>query len=205
MKVVCISDTHGYHRDLDIPNGDILIHAGDIDPVWGSLPVLVDFNEWLGELPHSYKILVAGNHDIPFESKPELTRQVITNAIYLENETVEILGLKIFGSPHTIPFAGAFNTDEKEICKLWDKIPEGVDIVVTHGPPKMILDKSVFGENCGDGYLYARLRGIKPQLHVFGHIHESYGIFDSDFGTKFVNASILGRELRKPIVVELKN
>lgn len=204
MKIICISDTHGFHRSIDVPDGDILIHAGDIDPSFGSRTHLIDFNDWLGELPHKDKILIAGNHDTIFESRPYIIKDFITNATYLKNSSTTVCGLKIFGSPHTIPFAGAFNTVEFEISKIWKKIPEDTDIVVTHGPPKMILDKTHYGDNAGDGYLYARIREIKPKLHVFGHIHESYGVYKSDFGTTFVNAAIMGKELNEPIEFNLE-
>ena len=204
MKVVCISDTHGHHRSLDVPDGDILIHAGDIDYAFGNVQHLVDFNEWLGELPHKHKILIAGNHDTAFETRPLTCEAMIKNATYLKNTSTEVDGIKIFGSPHTVPFAGAFNTPPEQIKEIWNAIPQDTDIVVTHGPPAMILDKTNFGDNAGDGYLYARIREIKPKLHVFGHIHESYGVYESDFGTTFVNAAIFGyNHLNKPIEFNL--
>lgn len=203
-RIVCISDTHGDHRDLDIPNGDILIHAGDISPVWGSINELPDFNDWLGNLPHKHKIFIAGNHDNEFESRRYVCDQLITNGTYLENSSVIVEGLSIFGSPHTVPFAGAFNTSDGARKNMWKRIPDNTDIVITHGPPATILDKNIYGDSCGDGFLYARIREIMPKLHVFGHIHEDYGFFKSDFGTMFVNASISnGNRLNDPIVIDI--
>lgn len=92
MKLVCLSDTHSLHRRLvDIPEGDVLIHAGD-SLGQGTLDNLEDLNDWLGELPHRHKIVIAGNHDWAFQEIPELARATLTNALYLEDSGVEIEG-----------------------------------------------------------------------------------------------------------------
>jgi hypothetical protein len=92
--IVCISDTHELHRELDVPNGDILIHAGDFTLFSKSVAAILDFNEWLGELPHRFKLVTPGNHEFFLESDPS-KRNLISNAIVLINEEVEIMGLKI--------------------------------------------------------------------------------------------------------------
>ena len=92
MKLVCISDTHSLHwRIPAIPDGDVLIHAGDCLGQ-GTLENIEELNEWLGTLPHRRKIVIAGNHDWAFQETPELARQALTNAIYLEDSGVEIEG-----------------------------------------------------------------------------------------------------------------
>src|SRR5690554_1392960 len=99
MKLVCISDTHSlHHRIPEIPDGDALIHAGDCLGQ-GTLENIEELNEWLGTLPHRYKIVIAGNHDWAFQETPELARQALTNAIYLEDSGVEIEGIRFWGSP----------------------------------------------------------------------------------------------------------
>ena len=80
MKIVCISDTHNLHRKTNIPNGDMLIHAGDFTNI-GEKEIIIDFNNWLGNLPHKYKIIVAGNHDLFFENNSIEAQKLITNAI----------------------------------------------------------------------------------------------------------------------------
>ncbi|PYT99748.1 MAG: hypothetical protein DMG38_10550 [Acidobacteria bacterium] len=57
------STTHKLHRDLDLPPGDILIHAGDFLFFGKQSSELRDFNDWLGELPHHFKLVVPGNHN----------------------------------------------------------------------------------------------------------------------------------------------
>ncbi|WP_227510304.1 metallophosphoesterase family protein [Marinobacter excellens] len=95
MKLVCISDTHSMHRRIpEIPNGDVLVHAGD-SLGQGTLENIEDLNDWLGTLPHRHKIVVAGNHDWAFQETLEWAQQALTNAIYLEDSGVEIEGVRL--------------------------------------------------------------------------------------------------------------
>jgi len=152
MKIVCIADTHRNHTFLDMPSGDILIHAGDFTD-WGAFNDVMDFSWWLKELPYKYKIIVAGNHDVKFETYPEMAVAALKNkckdVIYLSNTLAEVDGFKIFGCPYTPRFAGAFQVDsatEEDDIEYWKTvIPEGIDILVTHGPPYGVLDKVVRG------------------------------------------------------------
>jgi Icc-related predicted phosphoesterase len=192
MKIICISDTHNLHKDLKIPDGDILIHAGDMTCV-GGIDELKEFNQWLGTLPHRHKIVIAGNHDLYLDHVPSLANLLITNAIYLNDSGVEIEGLKIWGSPISPNYQDwAFNRERGEaIRKHWEMIPEDTDILITHCPPFGILDFTDTGkhEGCSD-LLEIVQQKIKPRLHVFGHIHDAHG--QVKIGeTLFVNASIV--------------
>src|SRR5215510_8900029 len=95
LRIVCISDTHGEHESLSIPDGDLLIHAGDFSLSEG-IENIRCFDRWLGTLPHRHKIVIAGNHDLLFERAPAFARGLIQNAIYLQGDTLEIEGAKIF-------------------------------------------------------------------------------------------------------------
>lgn len=205
-KIVCISDTHGQHRSLNLPEGDILIHAGDISRV-GKLNEIIEFNSWLGTLNYKHKIIIAGNHDFIFENEYNLAKSLITNAIYLEDSGVEIEGIKFWGSPVSPRFYDwAFNRDRGEdIKKHWDKIPKNIDVLITHGPPYGVLDKTVSGENVGCEDLLSKIQEIKPKFSIFGHIHEGYGIF-KDKGITFINACSLNERYKiknEPIVFEI--
>lgn len=68
VRVVCINDTHDLHRELAVPDGDVLIHAGYIT-FFNSIAKIRDFNDWLGELPHRYKVVIPGNHDRAFSQE----------------------------------------------------------------------------------------------------------------------------------------
>lgn len=192
LTIVCISDTHELHRELDLPDGDILIHAGDFTMFSKSTAAILDFNEWLGELPHRFKVVVPGNHEFFLEADPS-KRELISNAIMLINERVEIMGLSIWGSPTTSLYGGAFGLSSAvDRTKLYAQIPNEVDILVTHGPPYGILDHTPGAlHQAGCPQLLEAVNRLKPKLHVFGHIHGSHGMFSND-ATLFVNAALLG-------------
>lgn len=206
MKIVCISDTHGMHRQFKMPKGDILVHAGDFTHT-GEYSIIQDFNSWLGELDYSYKIIIAGNHELTFEKYPFPTRNLITNGIYLQDSEVVIEGYKFYGSPWTLNFNNwAFNMSESAIQKIWALIPKDTDVLITHGPAFGILDSSFdwdYGDfpNLGDTALLHYIKEIKPKYHICGHIHQAYGVFKTD-STTFINASQY-KAKAKPIVVKL--
>jgi len=224
MRIVCISDTHGYHHDItDMPKGDLLIHAGDFTSgyrmpsnvddfdIWYSehLASIHSFNRWLADQPFPHKVVIAGNHDAQFAMFPGSAPYILSGCHYLENSSVTIEGLKIYGSPVTPKFDGwAFNRSRgTEIQKVWNKIPDDTDILVTHGPPVDILDM-IEGtyRPLGDLSLRYRVEQIKPKLHVFGHIHTGHGCRNIG-ATQFVNASLVdeGQRLKfEPIVKEIE-
>lgn len=203
MKIVCISDTHNKHRKIDIPDGDILIHSGDFS---SNIKSIYNFNDWIRELPHKYKIVIAGNNDFIFEKDPQIARNIITNAIYLEDSGIEINGFNIWGSPVTPRFLNkAFNRNRgKEIKKHWDMIPLNTDILITHTPPYKILDQNFFGKHLGCEELRNKVDVLKPKIHIFGHIHNSHGVKNIN-NTIFVNASSLNELYLtvKPIVIDI--
>ena len=170
LTIVCISDTHELHRELDVPNGDILIHAGDFTMFSRSAAAILDFSEWICELPHRWKILIPGNHEFFLESDRS-RRRLINNAAVLINECVEVAGLKIWGSPVTPLYGGAFGlSSSADRTRLYAGIPTDVDILVTHGPPFGILDRSPgTPHHAGCPQLLEAVTRLKPQLHVFGH------------------------------------
>ena len=119
-----------------------------------------------------------------------MARARITNGVYLEDSAVELLGLKVYGSPWQ-PFYGgwAFNLHRgPDLAAMWAKIPDDITILVTHGPPEGILDRNNWGENVGCRDLLGRVMELRPRLHVFGHIHEAAGRLDTLY-TTFVNAA----------------
>ena len=190
MKIWHISDTHTYHGLLDTPeNIDMVIHSGDAtnpkDP-YLSEDEMQNFIYWYSLLPIKHKVFVAGNHDVCIErnfiKKDDFERAGI---IYLENDFVEIEGIKIWGSPVTPTFGDgwAFNKNRAKTHELWQHIPDDTDIVVVHGPPATILDLSYNRENklesCGDSALMKRLLDINPKLVCFGHIHNCKDIINA--------------------------
>jgi Icc-related predicted phosphoesterase len=206
MRIVLISDTHGLHRQLEVPSGDLLIHAGDFTFYSKPPSIVSDFNAWLGSLPHRHKVVIPGNHEFALEEPRN--RGAITNAILLVDSGVEIEGLKIWGSPVTPLYGGAFGKSRPEDReKHWAQIPEDTDILITHGPPFAILDHGLSSERReGCPQLLEAVFQANPRLHVFGHIHAGYGTLRTS-DTVFVNASLLGEDgslSRKPIVIDLQ-
>lgn len=208
MKIVCISDTHGEHSDVYIPEGDVLVHAGDIS-YYGKEIEVDDFLEWFREQPHQYKIFIAGNHDFYFEkaSAEEIERKIPEDIIYLNDSGCEIEGVHFWGSPiQPFFFNWAFNRNRGfDIKKHWDLIPKNTDVLITHGPPYSVLDFCVKGEQVGCKDLYTKVEKIQPKAHIFGHIHENYG--RQKIGDiQFVNASILNEKYQlanAPIIIDI--
>jgi Icc-related predicted phosphoesterase len=190
LQCVAISDTHGMYSNLELPYGDVLIHAGDITR-HGKLSELKDFNDWLGKQPHRHKIIIAGNHDRCFERQKEASLKILTNAVYLEDQSITIAGHKFYGSPWQPRFQNwAFNlTRGKALQEKWDLISNDVDVLITHGPAFGLLDKIDSGENTGCENLLTKIEEIKPKVHICGHIHEGYGEVICK-GIKFINASV---------------
>lgn len=206
LQLVLLSDTHELHREIDdIPPGDILIHAGDFTMFSRSLRSVVDFNQWLGELPHRYKIVVPGNHETFLHSNPA-NRSLLDNATVLINEAVTVAGLRVWGSP-TTPVGPAFGVrSEEQRRRLYAFIPENTGLLITHGPPFGVLDCNPGSRlHQGDPILLEAVNQVRPKLHVFGHIHGSYGLFEDKY-TTFVNAALLGRDGnvdKKPVVLRI--
>ncbi len=208
MKFVIISDTHGQHKNLTLPKGDVLIHAGDVS-IRGEEKECIDFLNWFSECDFKYKIFIAGNHDFFFEKTPEniLEKLIPENVIYLCDSGVEIENIKIWGSPITPNFFNlAFNSGRGEsIAKHWELIPSDTDILITHGPVFGKLDKTKRGENVGCEDLLNTIDKIKPKVHICGHIHEAYGQINTST-TNFINASVLDEKYKlknAPITFEM--
>lgn len=200
--IACLSDTHMSHDGITTVPADVVVHAGD-SLGWGSRKELDAFCRWYAKYPAKHKILIAGNHDWCFQKHPTIAPMIARahGIIYLQDEGVTIDGVMFYGSPWQPWFHDwAFNLprDGWEIRKRWENIHDDVDVLVTHGPPFMILDKSSWrhskspdSDHGGCKILRDEvLQRIKPKLHVFGHIHEGYGT-DIVGGTVFVNASML--------------
>ena len=215
------------HDDIkDLPYGDVLIHAGDFTGR-GDPERVEEFNEWLGKQPHEHKIVIPGNHELTFQRgakdnngfyymTPEQAQALITNATLLIDQELIIDGVKFYGSPWQPYFNNwAYNISlQARIKQIWAKIPNDTNVLITHGPPRNILDfipncdayRGNYDEHVGCEELRDRILELRPQLHVFGHIHEAYGQLFNE-GTTHINASICDgryRPINKPIVYEYK-
>lgn len=190
MKILAISDLHGHLPKID--PCDILLLAGDVGVDFRAKEHLLGpFSDWLRGLRARHIIGIAGNHDFEFARDREAYRGLPWT--YLQDETVEVEGLKIHGSPYTPLFGSwAFMRRDEDLRHVWNKIPDDTDILVTHGPPYGMLDKNIGGKACGSKTLWERVQQVRPRLHVWGHIHEAQGeklVEWSDRNTLFANVS----------------
>lgn len=191
MRIVALSDTHARHRQISVPDGDVLIHCGDVDSG------LEDFGSWLGDLPHRHILLTWGNHDRGAERNPHEAATILRRAAQREvhilvSETVTIDGKTFYGAPYSNPFGNwAFMPSEGGQFNLYQSIPENADVVFNHGPPLGYGDRIVSGKHVGSLALRDRLWHVRPRLVFCGHIHEAYGRYDIDWGPDALRATTL--------------
>ena len=198
--ITFISDTHTKHKHVtgELPGGDILIHCGDISNR-GYMNEIKNFLEWFdGIKGYEHKIFIAGNHDFGFQDNPKECAKLLQDyptVTYLEDTSIIIDGIKIYGSPWQPRFYNwAFNVDRGwDIAQKWEKIPQDTDILITHGPLHGILDSTYTGQRVGCEDLYKKVMEIKPKVHCSGHIHYDYGMKEID-GMTFINACCLGED-----------
>jgi len=209
LKIIAISDTHSRHREVKLPKGDILVHAGDIS-YKGRKDELIDFLVWFSTQKFPHKIFIAGNHDFFLEhaGQNEIKKLIPEGVTYLNDSGITINGTKFWGSPVTPWFHNwAFNRHRgKEINKHWELIAPDTDVLITHGPVYGFLDQVINEQHVGCQDLLRHVLTIKPKIHLCGHIHESYGnIRRSEI--QFINASQVNERYEltnRPVVFELR-
>ncbi len=231
MRIVAISDTHGKHRELKLPVGDVLVHAGDFS-IRGKYPEFEDFVVWLDEQPFEHKVFIAGNHDGCLEAMMGVEDSFISslkktgrikgeNLHYLRDSSVTLdLGVRgsksFYGAPWQPCFYDwAFQRKRgAEIAEKWAMIPKDTDVLITHGPAYGHGDLapayfSKHRRNAGCLSLLKRIIEVEPLVHIFGHIHCGYGRSESDeVKTLFVNAATCNEQYvagNPPQIIDLDN
>lgn len=212
MKLVCISDTHGDHDGLVLPEGDVLIHAGDLS-AHGLLAETHAFMKWLGSQAFEHILCIAGNHDVFMEQQPLMALQFAQDhGVRLLNDSgCTIDGVNFWGSPITPRYMDwAFMRDPgKPIEDHWNLIPMNTDVLITHGPPYGIMDQvqrpdgSLVHTGCPS--LLTRVRDVSPAVHLFGHIHEGHGRTDQA-GVTYFNVCTMDEHYRlaySPVVINV--
>jgi len=221
MKVWLISDTHNEHAQLSVPDVDLVIHCGDEsthqNPVFNQAEAR-RFLDWYAELPIAAKVFVPGNHSTAIEAgliRPEDYPTIQ----FLIHQPWQWQGYTLFGSPF-VPrfFDWAYMRKRTQMDVVWQSIPGQIDILITHGPPRGILDlthdiegKGLVQAGCGALRRHVEQR-IQPRIHAFGHMHDergisNYGIYTRG-GTQFINCSVYdlrGRFKNPGFVLDLED
>lgn len=197
MKILHLSDTHGFHRRLqNLPDADVLVHSGDFT-MTGSEQEAMDFLNWFCDLPYAHKVFICGNHvDCLYGADID---GLDPNVHYLCNSGMEIDGVKFYGVPM---FMGDCLTDRQ--TRNIANIPDNTDVLVTHSPAYGILDCDE-GINYGDEQLLIKVIEMKPRLHLFGHIHAQHGIL-TEHDTTFSNGAMMNADyttLNLPNILEI--
>jgi len=204
MKIVAISDTHhSFHRPEDMPEGDVLIHAGDFTNM-GYQHEIIAFAKWCGDISYKYDqiLVIAGNHDLMFEehlmkARGNLRKHGPHNLTYLQDQTFVYHNLeedkeyRFYGTPWQPVYKNwAFNLPRGPLlAEKWMNVPANTDVLVTHCGPRGILDPGNGEEHCGcDDLLDWVTKHIRPRVHIFGHYHSGYGRVERD-GILYVNAA----------------
>ena len=216
MKLVVISDTHQFHDQLVLPEGDVLVHCGDACNE-GTEEEFVSFTRWFVRQPYHVKLYVPGNHDFFPYSYPRKARSLLAGANLLIDESITVGELVFYGCPwmpEYMLWSFMLPRGSEELEAKYATIPHMTNVLITHGPPYGILDGwTPLMENrgrydsIGDSALRLKVERVRPKLHLFGHAHAGYGQMQlEDMPTRFVNASICTEDYHPnnpPTVVEL--
>lgn len=208
VRIVVISDTHGWHEELDVQSGDVLIHCGDFEDLFaGDAGMLDRADAWLARQNFEKILCTGGNHDRELERRVRTGQQPLAHAHFLQESGLTIHGLKFWGAPWVPMLDGhAFFAEDKKLETAWSRIPEDVDVLITHTPPAGVLDRSSGEASLGCPFLTDALQRVKPRLHCFGHVHAAAGREDRD-GTTFVNATSVDSRrdvVNPPFVIDLE-
>jgi Icc-related predicted phosphoesterase len=212
VHIVAVSDLHGHLPEL--PACDLLLIGGDLCPVWESHDASTQagwidttFRTWLDAQPATAIVGIAGNHDFVAESNPAILRDL--SWIYLEDESVTVRGLKIWGSPRSTFLPGwVFMETDDELARRWRTIPDDVNVLLIHGPARGVLDLTASGHHVGSISLRERIGELVGlQLLVCGHIHEGYGataLLRAAGQVKVLNASLVDFPGYRPVNLPLE-
>jgi len=228
IRIVAFSDTHTMHRGLWVPPGDIFVHAGDAFAQWAyGHHEFAEFCDWMEKLPFERKVFCSGNHDrvldpiLPgidpykdpeYESSFECKfREFGIDYLWSGRQQLHMpeFDLNFWGCPWSLSNGKVSRNRAFQDDIYWvpPEPDDRCDIMITHGPPKGILDSTVWGIRVPGQYKGQGTQNVldaamvlKPKVHIFGHIHQNHGcLFGNDASlphvprelanTAFVNAA----------------
>lgn len=193
MKIIALSDTHNQHHTLgSLPHGDVLVHCGDFTNT-GTPKEIESFMDWFYQQPHRHKLVVWGNHEIPYfmYHKPKKYPNILCNT------SITIDNIKFWGHPALPP---DYNYQDTGVPWVFDSfqdsndvmssIPSDTDVVLTHSPPYGILDRTRTGFMIGNEELMVHISDrVRPKICIFGHVHNP-GFHINEYGTYFYNTAM---------------
>ena len=216
--MVCISDTHN-EQPRALPDGDILVHAGDMT-VNGTFSELQAQLNWMNGLPHTHKMVIAGNHDLlldqtfyqrypnqrlagPHNDEKKLNELSWGNITYLNRSsaTLDVRGrsIRVYGSPMTQQY-GNWAFQYAGIKDIWaNSVPPSLDILVTHGPAKGHVD----AREKGCAHLNREVWRVRPRLHICGHIYVGRGVEYVDWGWLQWGHDVVSRGDQRNLVLRM--
>lgn len=205
-KLVALSDTHERHRQIDVPDGDVLMFAGDLT-MTGEMAAVKDFAHWLADLPHEHKLVIGGNHDCCFtdhrRDKAIALLEGDAGALYLQGHGTTIGELNVFGTPWTQTYnEWCLQKDEDGLRREFQRIPADTDVLVSHGPAYGTGDYLDGYGHIGSEALRDVVERVQPDLHLYGHVHQHHG----RQAPGSYNVSVLDGEynvVAEPVVIEV--
>lgn len=231
MKCICLSDLHGTLLPVEdyFEPCELVCICGDISPLniqanhkkmrkW----LVNDFKPWCESLPCNKVIFIAGNHDdicknldfmyAQFPKEGKVTYLFHESYIYTSSEGKEY---SIFGTPYCKLFGNwAFMEMDDVLDRLYQDIPENLDILMTHDAPYGVSD-IILQEDCswydgkthiGNKPLSQEILRKTPKVVLHGHLHSTSRIFEEWGYSKVANCSIKDEHynpIYDPLIIEI--
>lgn len=240
LKIGLMSDLHGSLIPFE-EKVDVVCIAGDIVPLEIQNDMLKSiswisgkFVPWAENLNCQKVVFIGGNHDFVFqrimkyksqcssydwENEEDFAQEIIREelmlpkkVVYLQDGLFEFNHRKIYGTPWCPELRNwAFYKNSEELNEVFDKIPEGVDLLMTHAPGRYVNDTGVSLENYtlpeyGCQELTDAVIKKKPRFWACGHVHSGNHKITGFWETDVANVSIKNENYKvayEPLVIEI--
>lgn len=221
MKICILSDLHGILPKLD-SDIELLLICGDISPVRHQRDLeycLYWFNDtfvkWINKYNITQTYFIAGNHDFFLRDCSDLL-ELPNNIKYIKDELVNYKGISIYGTPWCKLFGNwPFMIPFELLDKYFKKIPQNLDILLTHDAPfgtsDVLLQRDCAWytpEHIGNSSLREIIQKIQPKYNFHGHLHSTNHECEMLNNTKVYNVSIVDENYEnvyKPTYINYDN